>query len=74
MAETAEMEEYYVSEACIACDACVDDFPDVFKMDADHTLAEAYAPTPKGTFNPWNIVNVCPVDPEGPFFSRAVAV
>ncbi len=60
--QTAEMEEYYVSDACIACDACCDDFPDIFKMDADHTRAEAYAPTPKGTFNPWDIVTVCPVD------------
>ncbi len=57
-----EMEEYSVSEACIACDACVDDFPDIFKMDDAHTRAEAYASSPKGTINPWDIVTICPVD------------
>ena len=63
MAETAtELEEYFVTEACIACDACCDDFPDIFKMNDDHTLAIAYASTAKGTFNPWDIITVCPVD------------
>lgn len=60
--EATQMEEYFVSEACIACDACCDDFPDIFKMDADHTRAEAYAPSEPGKFNPWDIINVCPVD------------
>ena len=60
--EEAKLEEYFVSEACIACDACVDDFPDIFKMDADHTRAEAYASSVVGTFNPWDIINDCPVD------------
>jgi ferredoxin len=56
------MEEYAVSEACIACDACCNDFPEIFKMNADHTRAIAYAPSPKGKFNPWDIIYDCPVD------------
>ena len=58
----AKMEEYFVSEACIACDACCDDFPDIFTMNADHTRAQAVAASPVGKFNPWDIVTVCPVD------------
>lgn len=56
------MEEYAVSEACIACDACCNDFPEVFKMNADHTRAIPYAPTPKGKYDPWDIIYDCPVD------------
>ncbi|MBI1909289.1 MAG: ferredoxin [Deltaproteobacteria bacterium] len=56
------IEEYAVSEACIACDACCNDFGDVFKMDADHTRAVAYAPVAKGKYNPWDILYDCPVD------------
>lgn len=56
------MEEYAVSEACIACDACCNDFPDIFKMNADHTLAIAYASIGKGKYNPWDIIYDCPVD------------
>ncbi len=63
MAEAAApMEEYAVSDACIACDACCNDFPDIFVMNADHTLALAVAPSPKGKFDPWDIIYVCPVD------------
>lgn len=58
----AEMEKYFVSEACIACDACCDDFPDIFTMNADHTRAMAMSPAPVGKHNPWDIVLVCPVD------------
>ncbi len=63
MAEAAiNMEGYTVSEACIACDACCNDFPDVFKMNGDHTRAIAFAETPKGKFDPWDVIYVCPVD------------
>ncbi len=63
MAEAApQMEEYAVSEACIACDACCDDFPDIFVMNADHTRALVVAPSPKGKFDPWDIIYDCPVD------------
>jgi ferredoxin len=63
MAEAApQMEEYAVSEACIACDACCNDFPDIFVMNADHTRAIAKNPSPKGKFDPWDIIYVCPVD------------
>jgi ferredoxin len=61
MAE-AQIHEYAVSEDCIACDACCDDFPAIFKMDDDHTRAEAYAPIKEGIHNPWDIITVCPVD------------
>ncbi len=67
MSETAatvkpEIHEYAVSEACIACDACCNDFPEVFKMNGDHTLALAYAPIEKGKYDPWDIIYDCPVD------------
>lgn len=62
MAEAATLEEYFVTEDCIACDACCDDFPDIFKMNADHTRAMAANKSPVGKFNPWDIVTVCPVD------------
>ncbi len=63
MAEAApQTEEYAVSEACIACDACCDDFPEVFKMNSDHTRAIAFAPAAKGKFDPWDIIYDCPVD------------
>lgn len=55
-------EEYAVSEACIACDACCNDFPEIFKMNGDHTRAIAFAPSAKGKFNPWDIIYDCPVD------------
>ena len=58
----AELEEYFVSEDCIACDACCDDFPDIFKMNEDHTRALVVDKSPVGKFNPWEIVTVCPVD------------
>lgn len=57
-----QMEEYAVSEACIACDACCNDFPDIFKMNGDHTMAIAFAPSEKGKINPWDAIYVCPVD------------
>lgn len=60
--EPKPLEEYAVSETCIACDACCNDFGDVFKMNADHTLAIAYAPVAKGKYNPWDIIYDCPVD------------
>ncbi len=62
MSDAAPIEEYAVSEACIACDACCNDFPDIFKMNKDHTRAIAYAPTTKGKFDPWDIIYDCPVD------------
>jgi len=34
MAEAALLEEYFVTEDCIACDAFCNDFPDIFKMNA----------------------------------------
>lgn len=61
MAEAA-LEEYFVSEDCIACDACCDDFPDIFKMNEDHSRAIATDKAPVGKHNPWEIVTVCPVD------------
>lgn len=61
MAEAA-LEEYFVTEDCIACDACCDDFPDIFKMNEDHTRAIATDKSPVGKFDPWEIVTVCPVD------------
>jgi ferredoxin/uncharacterized protein YndB with AHSA1/START domain len=63
MAEAAiQLEEYTVTEDCIACDACCNDFPDIFKMNADHTRAIAVNTSPVGKFNPWDIINDCPVD------------
>ncbi len=62
MSEPVSMEEYAVSEACIACDACCNDFPDIFIMNADHTRAKAIALSPKGKFDPWDIIYDCPVD------------
>ncbi|MDO8461879.1 MAG: ferredoxin [Deltaproteobacteria bacterium] len=63
MAELApNMELYAVSEACIACDACCNDFGDVFKMNDDHTRAIVYAPVAKGKYDPWDIIYDCPVD------------
>lgn len=63
MAEAAaQLEEYFVTEDCIACDACCNDFPDIFKMNAEHTRAMAVEKAPVGKFNPWDIVTVCPVD------------
>ncbi|HKY63379.1 MAG TPA: ferredoxin [bacterium] len=63
MAEAAvQLEEYFVTEDCIACDACCNDFPDIFKMNADHTRAIATEKSPVGKFNPWDIINDCPVD------------
>lgn len=56
------LEEYFVSEDCIACDACCDEFPDIFTMNAEHTRAKAVNKAPVGTHNPWDIVNVCPVE------------
>ncbi len=58
----AALEEYFVSEDCIACDACCDDFPDIFVMNAEHTRAKAVEKAPVGKHNPWDIVTVCPVD------------
>lgn len=62
MAEAAQLEEYFVSEECIACDACCDDFPDIFVMNEEHTRAIAKDKAPVGKHNPWDIVTVCPVD------------
>ncbi len=63
MADTPNsLEEYAVAETCIACDACCNDFGDVFKMNADHTMAIAFAPVAKGKYNPWDIIYDCPVD------------
>ena len=63
MAEAAlNLEEYTVTEDCIACDACCNDFPDIFTMNADHTRAIAVNTSPVGKFNPWDIINDCPVD------------
>jgi ferredoxin len=63
MAEAAlNLEEYFVTEDCIACDACCNDFPDIFTMNADHTRAIAVKTSPVGKFNPWDIINDCPVD------------
>lgn len=56
------LDEYAVAETCIACDACCNDFPDIFKMNPDHTRAIAFAPVAKGTYNPWDIIYDCPVD------------
>jgi ferredoxin len=60
--EKPQTEEYAVSEACIACDACCNDFPEIFKMNAEHTLAIPFAPIAKGKYNPWDIIYDCPVD------------
>jgi ferredoxin/HSP20 family molecular chaperone IbpA len=63
MAEAAvQLEEYFVTEECIACDACCNDFPDIFIMNEDHTRALAVKQSPVGKFNPWDIINDCPVD------------
>jgi ferredoxin/HSP20 family molecular chaperone IbpA len=63
MAEAAvQLEEYTVTEDCIACDACCNDFPDIFIMNAEHTRAIAKQKSPVGKFNPWDIITVCPVD------------
>ncbi len=61
-AAQTQMEEYFVSDACIACDACCNDFPEIFIMNAEHTKAKAIAASPKGKFNPWDIIYDCPVD------------
>jgi len=63
MAEAAlQLEEYTVTEDCIACDACCNDFPDIFKMNAEHTRAYTTDKSPVGKYNPWDIIQVCPVD------------
>ena len=62
MTAALKMEGYAVSEACIACDACCNDFPDIFKMNGDHTRAIVYAEVAVGKFDPWDIIYDCPVD------------
>lgn len=57
-----EIHGYAVSEACIACDACCNDFPEVFKMNGDHTRAIPFAEIKGGVYDPWDVIYDCPVD------------
>lgn len=61
----SEPEEYKVDKnLCIDCNACYTTYPEVFKQIAweGATKAEAYAPTVKGKYNPWDVLGVCPTD------------
>lgn len=61
----AEPEEYKVDKnLCIDCNACYTTYPEIFKQVPweGATKAEAYAPTEKGKYNPWDVIGCCPTD------------
>ena len=66
MAETATAEPstgtenfWVVPEKCIACDACCQDFPEVFFM-GDDQKAHAHDTHPWDLYNARVVVDVCP--------------
>ena len=50
---------YYVDDQCIACDACCQDFPEVFFM-GDDQKAHAHDEHPWDLYNARTVVDVCP--------------
>ena len=48
-------------EACIACDACCIEFPEVFFMDTDDK-ANTHVDQQAGLYNARTVVDVCPTD------------
>lgn len=61
----AEIEEYKVDkDLCIDCNACYTTYSDIFKQVPweGATKAEAFAPTEKGKYNPWDVLGCCPTD------------
>ena len=65
MSETAALQQtvdeaYAVDpELCIACDACCQDFPEVFFM-GDDAKAHAFDTHPTDTYNARTVIDVCP--------------
>ncbi len=61
--ETVKQAEKFwvVPELCIACDACCQDFPEVFYMGGDQK-AHAHDTHPTDLYNARTIVEVCPTD------------
>jgi ferredoxin len=60
MAETATLDVFsVVPELCIACDACCQDFPDVFYM-GDDEKAHAIDNHDAAAYNARTVVDVCP--------------
>ena len=59
--ETVKKAETFwvVPELCIACDACCQDFPEVFYMGADQK-AHAHEKHPWDLYNARTVVDVCP--------------
>ncbi len=56
----AQAEKFWVvPELCIACDACCQDFPEVFYMGTD-TKAHAHDTHPSHLYNARTVVDVCP--------------
>lgn len=56
----AQAERYAVDPAlCIACDACCQDFPEVFYMGADQK-AHAHDSHPSDLYNARKVIDVCP--------------
>ena len=67
MAETAEApattatDRYtVVPEDCIACDACCQDFPEIFWMGDDNKAHAIEGPQPLELYNARTVVEVCP--------------
>ena len=50
---------WVVPELCIACDACCQDFPEVFYM-GDDAKAHAHETHPWDLYNARTVVDVCP--------------
>lgn len=46
---------------CISCGACVDECPDVFRMDKDEK-SEVYNPTGASEDDIQNAIEICPVE------------
>ena len=61
--ETVKTAEKFwvVPELCIACDACCQDFPEVFYMGKDQK-AHAHDTHPSDLYNARTVVEVCPTD------------
>lgn len=62
VAQTAQAERFAVDPVlCIACDACCQDFPEVFYM-GDDEKAHAHDSHPDDLYNARTVVDVCPTD------------
>lgn len=66
MAEAQETKHEYVVDkpTCIDCNACYTNYPEIFKQVPweGETKAEAYSTIEAGKYNPWDIIEVCPVE------------